>query len=143
MAKRSDDYDTKCGCVLVDKDNTVLSTGFNGFIRDAEPTSLPNTRIGDNQEESYKYSFMIHAEHNALLNCARQGKSTLGATSYQTGFPCNWCLQYLSQCGITKIVWTDWSKPKMMETIRYELIKNVVMQNIDIEFYFMSKEELL
>lgn len=103
-ADRSHDADTQCGCVLV-RDKTPLSVGYNGFIRDIDDTVLPNIR-------PYKYPFMLHAEWNAILNCARQGKSTLEATAYVTTKPCFICFQSLWQAGITRIVYTDYSMSK-------------------------------
>ena len=101
----SHDSQTKCGCVLV-KDKTSLSTGYNGFIRDIDDTVLPRVR-------PKKYPFMIHAEANAIYNCSRLGRSTLGATAYITAMPCLDCLQMIYQCGISEIKFTDASNPKM------------------------------
>ena len=44
ISTRSDDAETKCGCVLTDAENTILSTGFNGFIRGVHGDVLPNVR---------------------------------------------------------------------------------------------------
>ena len=88
VSKRSCDGQSQCGCVLTTKTHEILATGYNGFMRDIDDTRLPNLR-------PEKYPWMIHAEHNAILSCARQGKSTLGATAYVTGEPCIYCLQYL------------------------------------------------
>ena len=95
-SKRSHDAQTQCGCVLT-KNGAVISTGYNGFIREINDEVLPNTRPD-------KYPFMIHAEHNAILSCARRGESTDGATAYITSGPCLGCLQLLWQAGIKKIV---------------------------------------
>ena len=39
----------------------------------------------------------IHAEMNALLQCAKQGVSTEGATIYVTHFPCLNCTKSIIQ----------------------------------------------
>ena len=75
-SRRSHDSQTQCGCVLV-KNKTVIATGYNGFMREIDDSSLPSTR-------PEKYPFMIHAEANAVYNCAREGKSTLGCRAYIT-----------------------------------------------------------
>lgn len=98
---RSHDANTQCGCVIV-KDNTILSSGYNGFIRGIDDNALPNIR-------PYKYPYMLHAELNAVLNCSRQGKSTLGATAYITTKPCLSCFQMLWQAGIVRIVHSNLS----------------------------------
>jgi len=97
ISKRSCDGQSHCGCVLTTKTHEILATGYNGFMRDINDTRLPNLR-------PEKYPWMIHAEHNAILSCARQGKSTLDAIAYVTGEPCIYCLQYLWQAGITDII---------------------------------------
>jgi len=102
VAKRSPDAQTQCGAVLVNSDNEIVATGYNGFIRNIPNRVLPNLR-------PEKYPFMIHAEENVLLSCARQGKSTLNTTLYVTGHPCENCLQKLWQAGITTIVYGNHS----------------------------------
>ena len=95
---RSDDAQTQCGAVIVSPTKEPLAGGYNGTMRDIEDGILPNIRPD-------KYDWMIHAEHNAILSCARQGKSTLGATVYVTGEPCLYCYQYMWQVGIKEIVY--------------------------------------
>ena len=105
-SRRSHDSQTQCGCVIV-KNKTVISTGYNGFIRDIDDSVLPDTRPD-------KYPFMIHAEANAIYNAVRLGRSTLDSTIYITAPPCLGCLQMLYQCGIKNIFYSDISKPKMV-----------------------------
>lgn len=45
----------------------------------------------------------IHAEMNAILQCAKFGAATDGAEIYVTDFPCLQCTKMLLQAGITKI----------------------------------------
>ena len=45
----------------------------------------------------------IHAEMNALLQCAKLGISTDGAEIYVTHFPCLHCTKAILQAGIKKI----------------------------------------
>lgn len=126
-SRSSHDSQTKCGCVLV-KDKTSLSTGYNGFIRDVVDDDLPKTRPD-------KYPFMIHAEANAIYNCTRLGRSTLGATAYVTAIPCGNCLQALYQCGIKEIVFSDVSNPKMViGDGNYHRILKMVSQYVEV-FY--------
>ena len=128
---RSHDTQTKCGCVLV-KDKTVISTGYNGFIRDIDDSVLPTTRPD-------KYQFMIHAEANAVFNSVRLGRSTLSSTAYITAPPCLSCLQMLYQCGVIKIIFSDISKPKMcIYDQNYATILNMIDKSI--EMYYLPKE---
>ena len=117
---RSHDAQTQCGAVLVAQDNTIISDGYNGFIRNIDDTILPNCR--PTCKEDYgnpykdKYLWMIHAEHNAILNAARQGKSTLGSKAYVTGEPCCNCLQYMWQAGVEEVIYTNGNKTNMTQT---------------------------
>jgi dCMP deaminase len=120
-SSRSSDVQTQCGCVLVSPDHTVLSTGYNGFIRDIDDTALPNLR-------PFKYDFMIHAEHNAILNCARNGTTTVGATAYITGSPCNWCLQYMWQAGIVRIVYSDFNDIEMLKNDTHKRVRQALLE---------------
>ncbi|RQN17088.1 competence protein ComE, partial [Paraburkholderia tropica] len=49
----------------------------------------------------------IHAEMNALLQCAKQGVSTEGATIYVTHFPCLNCTKSIIQAGIKTIYYAQ------------------------------------
>ena len=131
-SRSSHDIQTKCGCVLV-KDKTPLSTGYNGFIRDVRDDSLPATR-------PEKYPYMIHAEANAVYNCTRLGKSTLGSSAYITAIPCGDCLQLLYQCGIKEIIFTDVSNPKcVIGNTDYNRIIKMVSEKVEI-FYIPASE---
>ena len=44
VAQRSFDPSSKCGCVLVSKDNRVLSTGYNGPLKGSIDEEIPLTR---------------------------------------------------------------------------------------------------
>ncbi len=132
-SRRSHDTETQCGCILV-KDKTVISSGYNGFIRDIDDRSLPNTRPD-------KYPFMIHAEANAIYNSVRIGRSTLGASAYITAVPCLSCLQMLYQCGIEKIYFSDISNPKMCSSSpNYMKMFKMIEEKIDL--IFISKKDL-
>lgn len=123
----SHDMETQCGCALV-KDKTLISTGYNGFIRDIDDDVLPRTR-------PKKYPFMIHAEANAIYNSVRLGRQTLDATAYITGPPCISCLQALYQCGIKEIKFTDVSKVKMsIFSEEYNQILELIKDKISISF---------
>src|SRR4051812_7310796 len=81
-ATKSKDPRTKIGAVLV-KDREIISQGFNGFPRKV------NDLDAARWERPRKYDYVAHAEHNSVLNCARKGISSLGATCYTNGLPCN------------------------------------------------------
>ena len=131
-SQRSHDQETQCGCVLA-KDKRIISTGYNGFIANIDDSVLPRKRPD-------KYPFMIHAEANAVFNCAREGKSTLGARAYITAPPCTTCLQMLWQCGVHEIYFSDLSSPKNdIWTNKYSQILSEIDGRMDIRHFPKSK----
>lgn len=96
VASKSEDTSTKCGSVIIDSGNSVLSTGYNGFPRGVK--NLP-----ERNERPIKYKFFEHGERNAIYNAARIGVSTLGSSMYITGIPCSDCARAIIQAGIKKI----------------------------------------
>lgn len=97
VSKRSPDPNTKHGCVLVDKNNRVLSTGYNGPIQ-----GLPSELL--EWERPQKYLWIIHAEDNAVTfsKC-----DLTDSTAYITGRPCIPCLRRLIQAGVARVVFGD------------------------------------
>lgn len=98
-ATRSKDPSTQVGAILVDRDNHVVMTGFNGF-----PPGIDETP--ERWERPAKYQRVIHAEMNAIGHAARKGISTEGATLYCTHFPCNkvGCARLIIAAGIKHVV---------------------------------------
>jgi dCMP deaminase len=94
VSRRSPDPSTKHGCVLVDRDHRVASTGYNGPVG-----GLPNEMVP--LERPAKYLWFIHAEDNAV---AFARCDLRGATAYVTGQPCAACFRRLLQVGIRRIV---------------------------------------
>lgn len=98
-AKRSKDPNTQVGACIVDQNNVILTTGYNGFPIGCSDDEFPWDREGDNT----KYPFVVHAELNAILNAS--GKSLKGARIYVDLFPCNECAKAIIQSGIKEVVY--------------------------------------
>lgn len=96
-ASKSPDSQTCVGAYLTTEDHIPIATGYNGFPRKALDNLLPNVRPD-------KYPWMIHAEINAILNAALQGKSTKDSILYCTHRPCFNCTKMLWQAGCREIV---------------------------------------
>ena len=69
---RSKDPSTQVGACCVDHDNRILSIGYNGFPRGCGDDELPWSRDGASALDT-KYLYVVHAEVNAVLNCAMCG----------------------------------------------------------------------
>lgn len=98
-AKRSKDPNTQVGACIVDQNNIILSTGYNGFPYGCSDDVYPWEREGDDT----KYNYVVHAELNAILNA--RGKDLNGARLYVDLFPCNECAKAIIQSGIAEVVY--------------------------------------
>lgn len=95
IARRSIDPRTKHGCVIVDKNHRILSTGYNG-----PPPGLDDSKL--DLSPPGKYKIMEHAESNAILNS--KGANLEGSTFYITGTPCAPCFRQIKIVKAAKIV---------------------------------------
>lgn len=101
VATKSKDPNCKVGAVIVNTEMLLVASGFNGL-----PRTLPDDEkiLAD---KLAKLDWVVHAEHNAVLNAARQGVQTSGCAVYVNKFPCFACLGVLVQAGIKRIYTTD------------------------------------
>lgn len=95
-ASWSKDPSTKCGCVIVDDKQRIISCGYNGFPRGIKDT------VERLNNRDLKYDLTIHAEMNAILFA----KVPLdGCTLYVVPMPpCIRCAVMVIQAGITRVV---------------------------------------
>lgn len=107
VSTRADCTRRQVGCVIVDVEHRVLSTGYNGSAPGG-PSCLagecPRGLLSYAQlpaNGSYDNCHAVHAEANALL-FARA--SCRGATVYLTDQPCPTCRRLLAAAGIARIV---------------------------------------
>ena len=99
-AERSKDPNTQVGACIVDENNRILSTGYNGFPRGCSDDIFPWNRNESDGET--KYPFVVHAELNAILNT--RGKSLVGSRVYVGLFPCHECAKAIIQAGIKEVI---------------------------------------
>ena len=71
-ALRSKDPNTQVGACIIDKENKVVSIGYNGMPRGCDDQDFPWQREGDFLNT--KYAYVVHAELNAILNSPRPVK---------------------------------------------------------------------
>ena len=85
------------GCLLV-RDNRIVSQGYNGFLSGCQHESI----VRDGHEQA-----TLHAEQNAITDCARRGVSCKGASAYVTHYPCIICARLLLAAGIKEIKYIE------------------------------------
>ncbi len=95
----------KVGCILVDKHNQVLATGYNGVPKGRihcidSPCPGASSLTGKDLDECYA----IHAEQNALLQCKDVSKIW---TCYITTAPCVTCVKLFLNTQATNIVFLE------------------------------------
>ena len=99
--ERSKDPNTQVGACIVDKDNRIVSVGYNGAPTGYDDDKNMNwERSGDFLNT--KYAYVCHSELNAILNA---GRSVKDCKLYVTLFPCNECAKVIIQSGIREIVY--------------------------------------
>lgn len=97
QASHSPDPSTQVGAVVVSPTGDTISRGCNTFPRAVQ--SLPH-RL----ERPDKYSYIEHAERNAIYEAARMGTSLYGATMYANWAACADCARAIIQAGIKRVV---------------------------------------
>jgi len=84
---------------LIVKDNMIISDGYNGA-----PSGFDNGCEDSNGETLW---YVLHAEANAILKCAKYGQSCKGADLYLTLSPCKECSKLIHQSGISRVIYRD------------------------------------
>ena len=100
-SKRSKDPSTQVGACIIDEENRILSTGYNGFPKGCSDDDFPWNR--DESAGETKYQYVVHAELNAILNAS--GKNLSGSKLYVGLFPCNECAKAIIQAGVREVIY--------------------------------------
>jgi len=111
------------GAIIV-RDKRIIATGYNGSIAgDDHCHDVGCKVVGDHCVRT------IHAESNAILQCARFGVTTEAAGIYITHFPCLQCTKQIIQAGIASVYYAE---PYRMDRYSLELLDRaqVVRQQI-------------
>ena len=84
---------------LIVKDNMIISDGYNGC-----PSGFENNCEDSDGKTKW---YVLHAEANAILKCAKHGQSCSGADLYLTHSPCRDCSKLIFQSGIKRVVYLE------------------------------------
>jgi len=100
-SKRSPCQLLQTGCVIV-KDNRMINQAHNTYLTDEFSNKMMD-ELHDHFTASLLEEFLVHAEQNALSDCARRGISCENATIYCTHMPCIHCIRSIIASGIKSI----------------------------------------
>ncbi|KAJ1346307.1 hypothetical protein KIN20_001064 [Parelaphostrongylus tenuis] len=98
---RSKDPITQVGCTIVNRENKIIGTGYNGFPVGISDDDLPWTKGNANPLEN-KHTYVVHAEMNAIIN--KIMNNIEGCTLYTTLMPCNECAKMIIQSRLAEVV---------------------------------------
>ena len=120
VATRSPDDKTQVGCVVVDINNRIVSTGYNGT-----PPGFDDSFIDWFSKD--KMPFILHAEMNSILYAKQELTDCI---LYCTLGPCLDCLKHIKQVGIRKVIYLEDCKmiieaKNLAKCFNVELIKFV------------------
>ncbi|SIT82547.1 ComE operon protein 2 [Edaphobacillus lindanitolerans] len=125
LALRSTCTRLAVGATVV-RDNRIVAGGYNGSISGGDHCIDKGCYVVDNH-----CIRTIHAEMNALLQCAKYGSSVAGAEIYVTHFPCLQCTKSIIQAGISKLVY---AKDYKNHEYAVELLAQAGVQVIKVPF---------
>ena len=96
------------GAVIV-KDNRIITTGYNGapspLKHCTELGGCERQRLGVPSGQRHELCRALHAEQNAIIQAAKLGNTTEGATLYVNIQPCVICAKMLINAGIVRVVY--------------------------------------
>ena len=106
VATRSTCIRRQVGCVLIDNNNNILATGYNGVVR-----GQPHCNEGHPCPGAYSASgkdldlcYAIHAEQNALIQCRDLTKVY---ACFCTTAPCVMCTKLFLNTTLTRMIYVE------------------------------------
>ncbi|WP_342525363.1 ComE operon protein 2 [Chryseomicrobium sp. FSL W7-1435] len=125
LALRSTCTRLAVGAVVV-RDRRIIAGGYNGSISGGDHCIDQGCYVVDNHCVR-----TIHAEMNALLQCAKYGVSVSGADLYVTHFPCLPCTKSIIQSGISRLYYAmDYKN----NSYAIELLKQAGIEVLHVPF---------
>jgi dCMP deaminase len=116
-AKRSPCDRLHVGCLLV-ADNRIISQGYNGFLPGCAHISV----VRDGHEQA-----TVHAEQNAIADCAKRGVVCAGASAYITHYPCIICARILFAAGIKSIKYiNDYKNDELVAQLAAQMDVSII-----------------
>ena len=141
LALRSTCTRLTVGATIV-RDKRIIAGGYNGSIAGGDHCIDNGCYVIDNH-----CIRTIHAEMNALLQCAKFGVPTAGAEIYVTHFPCLQCCKALIQAGIKAVYYAENYKnlPYAIELFQQSgvEVEHVPYNPTSIDITLLEKKQLV
>jgi dCMP deaminase len=124
VSTRSEDPNTHVGCVIVDKKNRIVSTGYNNT-----PPGYPNDKMDWSKENKNKV--VSHAEQSAIIFAQRDLSE---CSLYSTLQPCPECAKFICASGIKTVYYAQ----ERYDKDSLELFKNcgVTLKKVSLTINF-------
>ncbi|HLR54664.1 MAG TPA: ComE operon protein 2 [Pseudogracilibacillus sp.] len=120
------------GAIIV-RENRIISSGYNGSVADGDHCIDNGCYLVDGHCVR-----TVHAEANAILQCAKFGVETNNTVLYVTHFPCLQCTKQLIQAGIKKIYYEkDYRNHELAIQLLQESqveIEQVTLTDVSVQF---------
>ncbi len=117
---------TKVGALIV-KDKMIISDGYNGT-----PSKYKSNTCEDEHNTSHWY--VLHAEANAILKCAKNGISCKDGTLYITMSPCKECSKLIIQSGIKRLLYIqEYRNTEGLDFLRENNIEVIKVDEKELE----------
>ncbi|GAE33343.1 ComE operon protein 2 [Halalkalibacter akibai] len=140
LALRSTCTRLMVGATIV-RENRIIAGGYNGSVTGGAHCIDDGCYVVDNH-----CIRTIHAEVNALLQCAKFGVATEGSEIYVTHFPCVHCSKAIIQAGIKTVYYAkDYKNHPYANEMFQEAGINVVqvqLEEVSLDPAYNEKKEL-
>ncbi|WP_100398284.1 ComE operon protein 2 [Bacillus sp. FJAT-44742] len=138
LALRSTCTRLMVGATII-RDKRIIAGGYNGSISGGDHCLDEGCYVVDGH-----CIRTIHAEMNALLQCAKFGVATEGAELYVTHFPCVHCAKAIIQSGIKKVIYaTDYKNHPYAQDILQKAGVSVEQEELEDTVLDYNKSEKL
>lgn len=139
LALRSTCTRLAVGAIIV-REHRVIAGGYNGSISGGDHCIDHGCYVIDNHCVR-----TVHAEMNALLQCAKYGTQTNDAAVYVTHFPCLPCTKSIIQAGISHVYYAQDYKN---HAYAIELLQQAGVEVVQVPFDertvdFLQQEKLM
>jgi len=135
LSKRSTCLRRQIGAVIT-KENNIISTGYNGAPSGCVHCSVVGClrqKLNIPSGERMELCRASHAEVNAIVQAAKHGISTNGASIYTQPNPCSYCAKAIINSGITDVYYLEDEYPDKLGIQLIEESGKVKLHHIILE----------